>query len=314
MPESAITTSRSILMHTSLAYLSPELQTFDSILRDSFVGKLTIIPPRLRLPTEILLFIRHHLLPAVTTSLFERSKHALAHYESSIRKLLCQDCLSYNQEVYGPDIWGWEQFTGACLCRGKSSVNDGRAERSQIPGYGDFWNLEQPYPSWHSWLELYLSFESSRLTNCQRSFHSIWDLVGMVLGDYGCCLSDNPTKRDHSIPVRGMRMSIDIPSSITIVPAVSLLEADDTPFSALTILNRANRDLGLSIAYEKGLQLWKELPHPRPRFHTKAPLKSNLHSHIMAICKAITTMAAAALSLPLTFATLALIIIPSLGL
>ncbi|KAG5643131.1 hypothetical protein DXG03_001521 [Asterophora parasitica] len=315
MPQSAITTSRSILMHTSLAYLSPELQTLDSILRDSFSGRLIVVPPRLRLPTEILLIIRQHLFPAITTSLYERSTQALARYESCIRRLLCPDCLSYNQEVYGPEIWGWEHFTGACCCRRKGS---GQAEPPQLPEYGDFWNHNQINPAGHSWLELYLSFESKRLANCQRSFHSIWDLVGTVLSDHGCRLSDVPTasghptprRHGHALPLRGMRISIDIPTSVSIVPAESLLEANDSLISAPTILHRADRDLGLSIAYEKGLQLWKEGPPPRRRFYSKGSLDpSTLRSQAMTFCTAITTVAVAALSLPLTFATLALTVL-----
>ncbi|KAF8079081.1 hypothetical protein FPV67DRAFT_94937 [Lyophyllum atratum] len=312
MSEPAITTSRSILMHTSLAYLSPEIQTLDSILQDSFTGKLNIIPARLRIPTELLLIIRNHLLPAVTAHLFERSTQALAQYESFLRKLLCQECLSYYQEVYGPDIWGWEQFTGACSCRvAKDGFDEGFGEHTEK--YRDLWSQEQSFPNCSTWLELYLSFESSRLADYPTSFHSIWDVVSVVLGVYGCQLKDNVTQSSKHrlfLPFQRIKITVDIPTPVTIVPATSALPGD-ARHSAPAILHRADRDLCLSFAYEMGLEIWRERSHSRSRFYSKfsPTFTSKIESQISAVFASISRAIVAALSLPLTFATIAMAVV-----
>ncbi|GLB35719.1 hypothetical protein LshimejAT787_0300070 [Lyophyllum shimeji] len=317
MQEAAITTSRSIIMHTSLAYLSPEIRTFDSILHDSLVGKLSVVSERLRFPTEILLLIRHQLLSALTSQLFDRSTQALAHYESSLRKLLCQECLSYFQDVYGPDIWGWEQFTGACTCRvAKEKADGGQAGYQEIIGYCNLWSQEQPFPNCSTWLESYLSFELSRRADFRDSFHSIWDVVGVVLEDHGCRLSDNakqPNNHRHFRPFRHIKIAVDIPTAVTIVPAQSAALEGDVARSAPIIIRRADRDLGLSLASEQGLEIRRHAgqscPQPRLRTADLLPPLSSKEFRIAGIVAAFSTIAVAAASLPLTLATIALTVV-----
>ncbi|KAF5332553.1 hypothetical protein D9611_005086 [Ephemerocybe angulata] len=103
--------SRSSLLHASLANLTPELLALDAIITT---------PIRRRLPTELLLIVRGHLLLDLITSLVVESTKALASYEESLISLLCTDCASYNTDIYGASVWEWpwDQFSGPCLCRG----------------------------------------------------------------------------------------------------------------------------------------------------------------------------------------------------
>ncbi|KAK1231256.1 hypothetical protein PQX77_005621, partial [Marasmius sp. AFHP31] len=148
----AIATTSSQLMHASLAYLSPEIRTLDAIIARP--------PPRYHsiiLPTEILLSIRTHLLTSVTTHLIHQSHSALHRYES---RLLCTECRSYNDHIYGDDPWVWDPC-GCLPPTTKTKFIDGR-----------------------EWLENYLSRKSLRFVSREgesqapRSHHPIWSLVG----------------------------------------------------------------------------------------------------------------------------------------
>ncbi|KAG6874408.1 hypothetical protein C0995_015144 [Termitomyces sp. Mi166 len=301
-------------MHTSLAYLSPELRTFDAILQRSFNGTLRTAPSAIVLPTEILLMIRLHLLPTVTTHLFRRSTRALARYEASLRILLCQDCLSYNQEVYGPDIWGWEHFSGACSCRGnKNKLDECRTEYRRALEYYDLWSQKQAFPDCSTWLELYLSLESSRLTDCQCSIRSIWDVVTLALRDHGCRVYDqrpSPITPYCSLPLWGMRITLDISAPIVIVPDHQTISLDSE--SGPIALHRANRDLGLSFAYERGLQMWNDV-RPDTRFCAQSRDRPSFASHVqtqaMEIVSTVSTAVVVAVSLPITLATVALAVV-----
>ncbi|KAG6846051.1 hypothetical protein H0H87_006415 [Tephrocybe sp. NHM501043] len=317
MSQPSIITSRSILMHTSLAYLSPELRTFDSILQDSFDGTLRMQSASIMLPPEILLTIRLHLLPTITTHLFKRSAHALSRYETHLRKLLCQECLSYNQEVYGPDVWGWGHFTGACLCRGiRNRIDESLTEHCRVLEYCELWNEGRAFPDCSTWLELYLSFESSRLVGCPNSMDSIWDVVGLALKDHGCRLSDRmtqPLNRYRSSSLKGMKIMLDIPTPVVIIPERSTYSLDSISSSSGSVaLHRVERDLGLSCAYERGLEMWKDARshagiHPVP--DTPQTIKSCIQSQAAEIISTMTTVVVVAVSLPITLATVALTLV-----
>ncbi|KAG6889148.1 hypothetical protein C0992_006297, partial [Termitomyces sp. T32_za158] len=307
MAETKIITSRSILMHTSLAYLSPELRAFDAILQHSSNGTLRTTPSAVVLPTEILLNIRLHLLPTVTTHLFRRSTRALARYETSLRILLCQDCLSYNQEVYGPDIWGWEHFSGACSCKGNIKKVE---ERRTTLEYRDIWNQKQAFPDCSTWLELYLSLESSRLTDYQWSIRSIWDVVTLALKDHGCRVYDQrllPTSPYGSLSLQGAKIFLDISTPVIIIPDYQTISFDSE--SGPITLHRAKRDLGLSFAYERGLEMTKDV-HPNRPFRAQSGDRLSLSSHVqiqaLDIVSTVSTAVVVAMSLPVTIATVAL--------
>lgn len=310
MTEGKITTSRSILMHTSLAYLSPELRTFDAILQHSSNGTLRTIPSSIVLPTEILLEIRLHLLPTVTTHLFKRSTRALARYETSLRILLCQDCLSYNQEVYGPDIWSWDYFSGACSCKENMNKVENRLTAVE---YRNLWSQKQAFPDCCTWLELYLSLESSRLPDCKYSIRSIWDVVTLALKDHGCRVYNQrlpPTSPYGSLPLQGMKITLDIPTPIVIIPDHQTISLGSE--SGPITLYRANRDLGLSFAYEQGLQMTKDV-HTNRRLRANSSDVSSFSSHVqiqaMDIISTVSTAVVVAVSLPVTIATVALAVV-----
>ncbi|KAG6813985.1 hypothetical protein H0H92_004478 [Tricholoma furcatifolium] len=311
MAESKIFTSRSILMHSSLAYCSSELRTFDSIIHDSYQGTLCTAPTSITLPTEILLEIRHHLFPTITTHLFRRSNHALVRYETSIRTLLCQDCLSYNQEVYGMDIWQWDHFTGACSCRGRNRTLGSRVEDRQALEYCDFWNQKQAFPDCSSWLELYLSLETSRLTGYTQPMRSIWDVVNMTLHDYGCRLMTHPAQYWH-LPSRGIKIDLDIPTPLVIVPDNTSTLNGGSGFGPVA-LHRADRDLALSFAYEKGLQMWNVTRRSNTLAGSHSddppPLGSSIQSQAIEIISTASAAVTVAVSLPVTLATVALTIV-----
>ncbi|TEB38646.1 hypothetical protein FA13DRAFT_1784952 [Coprinellus micaceus] len=104
--------SSSPLLHTSLAHLTPELIAVEGIIECP--GR------RPRLPTELMLIVRTHLIIALSACLAEESNDTLAAYSCSLIALLCSDCTSYNTDIYGGNVfdWPWDQFSGPCLCEG----------------------------------------------------------------------------------------------------------------------------------------------------------------------------------------------------
>ncbi|KAF8203994.1 hypothetical protein BJ912DRAFT_222260 [Pholiota molesta] len=134
-------------------------------------------------------------------------------YEQSLRDLLCPDCISYNLDIYGPDIWQWEQFNGACACVEpvetsiligsrnsigftKQSFPSHQAKTTSGPG---ILNPKQFLDASH-WLQSYLSREAalrfssrevdqlgtSRSRPIPNTDDSIWNVVSLMLLDYGC--------------------------------------------------------------------------------------------------------------------------------
>jgi hypothetical protein len=310
-----ITTSRSILMHSSLACLSPELQTFDSIVQ------------RPHLPVEILLHIRSYLLPAVTNHLMQRSTSALTRYESSLRDLLCSDCIAYNQFIYGPDIWQWEHFTGACNCTGikynahRSGIFNSQEYIQVHPDYTQVYPDPQRFATAMEWLEFYLTLESSRLKqhrSYQRHSFGIWDVVEQVLREHRCYIFRNPAA--------GSRLYLggDM-NSVVIAALPSFLERNgeeivmgDGDNAARQILCQARRDLGLSVDCDRASQMSKEVlrsRHPiRSPSHPMSPTSPSVAMSLMqsqcpTVLHTTATLIVAWMSLPLTFATLALTIL-----
>jgi len=188
-------TSKSALMHASLAFLSPEIQTMDSIIRTS-----PILMPIL--PTEILLLVRESLFPLIMTQLVQKSTAALEAYEHSLRNLLCPDCIVYNLDIYGPNIWHWEQFHGPCACLQVESLPSSIRSSPQLPSTSTP-NPKQFKDAQH-WLEEHLSRDATvKLLIKSHELHptqslatstispgagetTIWDVISFVLQEYGC--------------------------------------------------------------------------------------------------------------------------------
>lgn len=200
----AISTTRSTLMHAALAHLSPELQTLDSLIRR---------PNTLCIPPEVLLIIRFHILPIVTVSLIAASTVAQHRYELSLRALLCPECLLYNEEIFGSDVWQWEQFSGPCACAeaipGAQSqpILPVRTPKTTAITLHPPSSNPSPLPRPHSkinpkqfthpehWLEHHLSLQVIRLRRPRNiqihqsrpfSSNAIWDAVSDVLREFGC--------------------------------------------------------------------------------------------------------------------------------
>ncbi|KAJ3875333.1 hypothetical protein F5051DRAFT_378020, partial [Lentinula edodes] len=189
----ALEISRSTLMHASLAYLSDELRTMDSIISSHNACSL---------PLELLFLIRAQLLIQVTDHLIFRSSSALQRYETSLQYMLCPECIAYNQDVYGNDIWGWEQFLGACACftAKNPSISSPIVLRRMDPHLSNYSISSPPtlnpkkFTNRHHWLEFYLSMKALRLIRRCTSEGTvvgdyervIWDLVSNVLEGYGC--------------------------------------------------------------------------------------------------------------------------------
>ena len=315
MPRPTIIASRLMLMHSSLAYVSLELRTLDSIIQ-----RPPPISNKMRLPPEILLHIRFYLLPIVTNHLMLRSASALAQYESSLRDLLCPDCIAYNQFVYGPDVWQWEHFTGSCECV-EMTRSLSHAWTFDIPEKFHVNPDPQEFTTAMDWLEYYLSLESSHLkrqgrTSCKHSF-AIWDVVEEVLRDHGChiALVEPTSRRDRDRDA----------NSVTIAALPSLLQDVDVDVpipeeecTARRILYRAVRDLNLSIEYEGDLRVSQAVRLPVllgpliwSRSHcaivatSPRETMSLMQTQCLNVVQTIAALVVAWLSLPLTFATLA---------
>ncbi|KAK1234925.1 hypothetical protein PQX77_001860, partial [Marasmius sp. AFHP31] len=201
----AIATTSSRLMHASLAYLSLETRTLDAI--------IIARPPPAVLPTEVLLLIRSHLLTTVTTHLIHQSHSALHRY---LKRLLCTECRSYNEYIYGDNPWVWDPC--GCLLPPTTTKFIDRRE----------------------WLENYLSRKSLRFVKREgeapRSHHPIWRVVGDVLRGFQCT-SVHRANQLVSLLIEGNGSDADV----LIVPDPGV------PLDDKLRLGRVERELALTV-------------------------------------------------------------------
>lgn len=320
----AILTSGSTLMHASLAHISQELRTMDLIIQNASNASL---------PTEILIIIRGWLFPTVTAQLLAQSAAALLAYEKSLRGLLCPDCVAYNLDIYGPDVWHWEQFSGACACLeivepGRQAHDHGSRGDHLKPSF-DIINPKQFYDSFQ-WLEHHLSNQITLpvyTTIKHHSYHhsamvktarltSIWDVVDNVLREFDCKVnheSDDVRAYNpgHSKPKRDTVQIIPLQRNLDSTGA----DETDANWHAYTLLRRASRDLGLLLEYPQSFDASRSVASPfrrRSRWMNSSDTTYIYHHPkdlIPQVFCFITTFAAAFLSLPVTFATLTLTIL-----
>jgi hypothetical protein len=319
LTHSAILTSRSTLMHASLAHISQELQTMDFIIQSASNASL---------PTEILIIIRSWLFPIITAQLLAQSATALLAYEKSLRNLLCPDCVAYNLDIYGPDIWHWEQFSGACACL--EIVEPGRQKHAQIhtskPNLGML-NPKQFYDSLQ-WLEHHLSNETALHTIKYRhsspdsvSLTNIWDIVNDVLREFNCEVNheSDAYNRIERGQFRNKRDVVQIiPLQHDGLDSKKTTETEpetDANWRAYILLRRASRDLGLFLEYPQYFDASRSVASPSTRRWTNSSdtYIPSLYHHpkdlVSEVFCFITSFAAAFLSLPITFATLTLTIL-----
>ncbi|KAK0505733.1 hypothetical protein EDD18DRAFT_3962 [Armillaria luteobubalina] len=300
MSQPSVVTSRSTLMHASLAYLSDEVRTLDSVI----TSKSPLPSSRsslLAMPTEILLLIRSHLLLAVTNELIDHSASALKRYESSLRVLLCSDCIAYNQDVYGKDMWEWEQFSGACSC---VDVATPRIHHLPTPTINPKRFVDRVH-----WLEHYLSRKSLRLlrgrSNPSTSSQDvIWEAVSVVLENFGCKVVMGSSRCRRFFPL--LR-----DTNVVVVPE---MECESWWLTGVT-LNRVDRDLGLSLHHPNTLEDPVDGVLPLPSVsrsfrysqqkQTLTPRSSILRPTIVNISDALSALFA----IPIAFATFILAIL-----
>lgn len=308
MSRTTMIASRLMLMHASLAFLSPELQTFGSIIQRPITPS-----NKIHLPIEILLHIRSYLLPVITHHLMQRSASALAQYESSLRDLLCSDCIAYNQFVYGPNIWQWEHFTGACECM-EVIRSANRSWTLDIPDYLHVDPDPREFATAMDWLESYLSLESSclkwRRAQSQKHSFAIWDVVEEVLRDHGCYIVRDATVTFCSGAADYVIIAV-LPSLLECTNKETVMLDEDS--NACWVLDKARRDLGLFLEYKGDLQVPEEVPMIWSRSHPirskSSSVNMSLQSHCLDILQTMAAIILAWLSLPLTFATVALTIL-----
>jgi hypothetical protein len=263
MSSSRLVVPPSILMHASLAYFSPEFQTFAFIIRHHSNNTLLIHPESVNslhamsgttlnaLPPEVLLTIQHHLLPGLISHLSILSDRALASYESFIFSLLCTNCQEYNNEVYGPTFWDWPHFFGPCRCEsvGKNCGASPIGQRINMDLH------PKQFRNPHHWLEAHLSKRvmTTRPWLCARTRKretAIWDLVAYVLHDFGCgvCHEDG-TSLLRSADFDGKNVSI-FPSRCGNEGLENIEERRTLSPEITAIMGRVYSDLGLRFEYD----------------------------------------------------------------
>jgi len=325
--------AKAILLHTVLATLSSELTTLDEI----------IVHRSNCLPTELLLIVRAHLLSVLTTHLFLDSTHALSKYEKDLQRLLCPDCISYNYDIFGPDIWQWQQFSGPCHC----------AQLPRDKPLRPFINPQQ-FASPRHWLEHHLSLQIARLSPAPSQTCFVWDVVNEVLHRHHCELVkedlDDFTPTLGSLPssssadVHYYRRAIGFyetmkPRSLPTVrirPLNSSLrslenkgigevgQVGDT-FRGDIILCRASQDLGLSIELTDVFSSPREPPASLPALALPGTDSSDISMHrstcllsfytspvlhgVLKTYSFLSIVLGAFITMPMTIATLALVIV-----
>lgn len=214
-------------MHASLAFLSPEIQTMDSIIRTSPILISTWHTPAL--PTEILLLIRESLFPLIMAQLVQKSTAALEAYEHSLRNLLCPDCIVYNLDIYGPNIWHWEQFHGPCACLQVESPPPNIRASPQLPSTSTP-NPKQFKDAQH-WLEEHLSRDptvkllikshlaTSPISPGAYCETTIWDVISFVLQEYSCeFVRVEPEERASKVARDADRTQFRVCDVVQIIP------------------------------------------------------------------------------------------------
>ncbi|KIM47567.1 hypothetical protein M413DRAFT_203572 [Hebeloma cylindrosporum] len=333
-----ITTSKSTLMHACLAYMSPELNAIDYIIRGPYTKSN---PRQVTLPTEILLLIRGWLFPTITAHLIKQSMTALAVYEQSLRDLLCADCIAYNVDIYGQDIWQWEQFSGACSCNPgsdnqipfqhthrttlRNSTRNSRMGRHII-------SLDpQQFVDAEHWLESYL-YQTATLFEANRRGHEwsvpsgtrsapptdIWDVVHSALREYDCEVTGEFNERKRTRNRAGRDQFLVKRKLVQVVPSHFRDKghpSSDTSWRAEANLRRAGMDLGLLLEHpHPPIIPVKFSPHSTRRLRWPSASNScykgqDIVELFQTFFQILASLLAACLSLPITFAILALTIV-----
>ncbi|KZP25348.1 hypothetical protein FIBSPDRAFT_1041495 [Athelia psychrophila] len=273
-----LTIAPSALMHASLASMSPELLTLNTIIHLRSSGSLKVASVSgtsiLSIPPEILLVIRGHLLPLVTSHLTALSANALAAHEAMRRAQMCPNCLTYHTHVFGPNTWDWPK-NGVCHCApGRTSASFPRVLAHARTG-----SSPKPGPATpQEWLETYLSKRAKRLVAARHGPRAsmgkgIWDLVTDVLREFECGVVRDEATGDEALSPGACASG----ALLCIVPAPldsgSDVNSADVAWRNATTLRRVQRELGLTMADAEKDSHRPRVSHARfheaPASHTK---------------------------------------------
>ena len=337
MPGPEIITSKSTLMHACLTNMSPELDAIDYIIHDPYTKWN---PSQVTLPTEILLLIRGWLFLTTTAHLIKQSMAALAVYEQSLRDLLCADCIAYNVDIYGQDIWQWEQFTGACSCIPDPENHQPFRNTNRITWRNPTHNSRmgrsitsldpQQFVDAEHWLESYL-YQAATLFEAKRHGNEwsvasgtraapptdIWDVVHSALREFNCEVAGEFDERKRVRNRVGRGQFHFKHNLVQVVP--SLLReghpSSDTLARGEANLRRAGMDLGLLLEHPHPLVIpIKYSSHSMRRLRWPSASNScykgqDIVELFQTFFQLLASLLTACLSLPITFATLALTIL-----
>jgi len=335
MPSPKIITSKSTLMHACLTYMSPELDAIDYIIHDPY-AKSNPSLHQVTLPTEILLLIRGWLSLTITAHLIKQSMTALAVYEQSLRDLLCADCIAYNVDIYGQDIWQWEQFSGACSCnpdpenhrpfRDADRITWGNPTHNSGMGRSITSLDPQQFVDAEHWLESYLYQAATLFEAKRRGVASgartapptdIWGVVHSALREFNCEVAGEFDERKRVRNRVGRGQFHFKHNLVQVVPSHFRdgHPSSDTLARSEANLRRAGMDLGLFLEHPHPLVIpIKYSPYSMRRLRWPSASNScykgqDIVELFQTFFQLLASLLTACLSLPITFATLALTIL-----
>ncbi|KAL1741248.1 hypothetical protein HDZ31DRAFT_84946 [Schizophyllum fasciatum] len=272
-------TSTSALAYATLAESSTEMQTFDAIL-DAGLPSIPSPPP---LPKEILLLIREELQLSLVYRAADEAAQALDAYEAAVRRSLCGDCLAYNQDVFGDDIWRW-RWSGPCACT---------ADRRRRLTHRE----TRPFRTLGEWLEDYLS--------ARAAAPSIRDAITSALERHGC---QSPALLPSAASSVGT-----LPETVVITASPSAVArcqggiGEDAEWCSEILLGKMRRDLGLSVAASLDFPSQKRID-ARGGSTTKEPVRHHCRILPSYALNALAGGCAAVLTLPIVSIALVVLV------
>lgn len=253
-------------MYCALAELSPEMQTFDDILDRGCPSS----PSTHTLPTEIMLLVREELQLSLIAQAVDLSARALDAYDASVRHSLCGDCLTYNQDVFGDDIWRW-QWSGPCACRADRRRRNAHRETRSFRTVGE-------------WREHHSS-------SCIPT-SSIRAAMSFILERHGC---QSPALNASS--VGALPEMVVITASPPAVERCQTWLGEDAAWCSEVIVQKARRELGLSVAEDLDVAMQKKngghggpAAKEHPRHHCTTVLSHSALGAVASGCAAVLTL------------------------
>ena len=218
------------LLLACMAYTRPEMRTFGHIIRLHSTRSLVVDERAstqtslLTLPPEMLLHIRSFLQAELVKQLTTDAHHALLDYESTLVEGLCEDCFTWNCDVYGTDVWEWVEngYKNVCDCCVQGVDHRVFSDRKVISmqHYGQL-NIKTR----RQWLEAYVS------QTCFGS-RNVWNAINdSILRHFNCvAIPQDPERVEKACdsPQAG-RYMLSVPKEgDDFGPKVSIEPVDET--------------------------------------------------------------------------------------